>query len=536
MKTVKRGCRNRTTAPLYQKYHIIIGGRTMEAILKAKNICKSFIGVRALDHIDLTIKAGEIHCLAGENGCGKSTLVKCISGVYAPDEGEIEIAGTTYKTLTPVEAMNQGIQVIYQDLSLFGHMSVAENIAISKLKFENQKIISWKKIREIAKEQLDKIGVTMNLDDAVGEISMANRQMVAICRALAQDAKILFMDEPTTALTKVEVKNLMKVMLQLKEKGLAIIFISHKLDEVFEVADTITIFRNGKKVGDFNSEELDEKSLAYYMTGRKIEYPRYERKCQDNTPILEVENLTRKGQYENISMTVRPGDIIGLTGLLGSGRTEFAMSLFGLNKVQSGVIRVEGKETVIDSPMTAKRCGIALLPEDRFKQGLFIERKIKENISSAMINKICKKGIVNAKLENGNAKKYVEELKVRTPSVETVVGTLSGGNQQKVVIAKWIATEPKVFIMDTPTVGIDIGSKAEIYEQIHKFADEGMAIILISDEIQEIMANCNQVLVLAEGKCIRKLNEDDIKQEGVDKLISDLIGSQADDSTEEAAK
>ena len=498
----------------------------MEPILSASNISKSFIGVRALNNIDITINAGEIHCLAGENGCGKSTLVKCISGVYTPDEGTIQIEGQTCGSMTPIEAMNHGIQVIYQDLSLFQHMTVAENIAISKLKFENTKIINWKTIKAIAKEQLDKIGVTMDLDETVGEISMANKQMVAICRALAQNAKILFMDEPTTALTKTEVSHLMKVMLELKKKGLAIVFISHKLDEVFEVADKITIFRNGNKIGDFNSSDLDEKSLSYYMTGREIEYPRYHRTYKDNTPILSVEHLSRKGQYEDMSLTVRPGDIIGLTGLLGSGRTELAMSLFGLNKTQAGVIKVNGKEVDINSPMVAKKYGIALLPEDRSREGLFIERKIKENISAPIIDTICKKGIVNRKKENEIAEKYVEELKVRTPSIETVVGTLSGGNQQKVVISKWIATSPKVFIMDTPTVGIDIGSKAEIYEQIHKFADEGMAIILISDEIQEVMANCNRVLVMAHGKCVVELSEEDLMQEGADKHLAEIIGNQ----------
>lgn len=498
----------------------------MEPILSASNISKSFIGVRALNNIDITINAGEIHCLAGENGCGKSTLVKCISGVYTPDEGTIQIEGQTCGSMTPIEAMNHGIQVIYQDLSLFQHMTVAENIAISKLKFENTKIINWKTIKAIAKEQLDKIGVTMDLDETVGEISMANKQMVAICRALAQNAKILFMDEPTTALTKTEVSHLMKVMLELKKKGLAIVFISHKLDEVFEVADKITIFRNGNKIGDFNSSDLDEKSLSYYMTGREIEYPRYHRTYKDNTPILSVEHLTRKGQYEDMSLTVRPGDIIGLTGLLGSGRTELAMSLFGLNKTQAGVIKVNGKEVDINSPMVAKKYGIALLPEDKSREGLFIERKIKENISAPIIDTICKKGIVNRKKENEIAEKYVEELKVRTPSIETVVGTLSGGNQQKVVISKWIATSPKVFIMDTPTVGIDIGSKAEIYEQIHKFADEGMAIILISDEIQEVMANCNRVLVMAHGKCVVELSEEDLMQEGADKHLAEIIGNQ----------
>ena len=509
----------------------------MNPILCASNISKSFIGVRALNNIDITINTGEIHCLVGENGCGKSTLVKCISGVYEPDEGKIKINGKVYKSLTPVEAMNNGIQVIYQDLSLFQHMTVAENIAISKLKFEKNKIIDWKKVKAIAKEQLDKIGVRMDLDKTVGEISMANRQMVAICRALAQDAKILFMDEPTTALTKTEVNHLMKIMLELKERGLAIVFISHKLDEVFTVADTITIFRNGNKIGDFESKDLNEKSLSYYMTGREIEYQRYHRVCKNDDPIMEINHLTRKGHYENISMSVRPGDIIGLTGLLGSGRTELAMSLFGLNPPQNGEIKIKGKQTNISSPLVAKKCGIALLPEDRANQGLFIERKIKENISSALIDSICKKTIINKKEENEIAHKYVDELKVRASSVETVVGTLSGGNQQKVVIGKWIATKPKVFIMDTPTVGIDVGSKSEIYEQIHKFADSGMAIIFISDEIQEIMANCNRVIILKNGKCIKELEETDLEKDGANKMIADLISSRATEiSAEEAAK
>ncbi len=497
----------------------------MEPILSVNNLSKSFVGVRALNHIDLTINAGEIHCLAGENGCGKSTLVKCISGVYTADKGVIRIEGKEYKSLSPIEAIDKGIQVIYQDLSLFQHMTVAENIAISKLKSDKNKIVNWKKIKSIAQEQLDKIGVKMNLDETIGETSMANRQLVAICRALSQNAKILIMDEPTTALTKTEVDRLMQIMMDLKKKGLAIVFISHKLDEVFIVADTITIFRNGNKIGDFRSKDLDEKRLAFYMTGREIEYPRYHRTCKEDTPILEIENLTRKGQYEEINLTIRPGDIIGLTGLLGSGRTELAMSLFGLNKIQSGSIKVNGNQIDIKSPMEANQCGIALLPEDRFNQGLFVERKITENVSSALIDTICKRGMLNKKEESKIAKKYVEELKVRTPSIETVVGTLSGGNQQKVVIGKWTATNPKIFIMDTPTVGIDIGSKAEIYEQIHRFADNGMAIILISDEIQEILANCNMVLVLANGKCVRKFEEDELEEDGADIMLADIISN-----------
>lgn len=506
----------------------------MSAILTAKNITKTFIGVQALKNIDIEIQAGEIHCLAGENGCGKSTLVKCISGVYTPDGGEIVLNGNSYRTLNPTEAMNEGVQVIYQDLSLFQHMTVAENIAISKLQFEKNRFVNWKEVRRIAQEQLDKIDVKIKLDDRVGEISMANKQMVAICRALAQNARILFMDEPTTALTKTEVQHLMKVMLELKKKGLAIVFISHKLDEVFEVADKITIFRNGEKIGDFKSEELDEKSLAYYMTGREVRYVPYSRKHTDDTPVLEIEGLSRKGQYKNISFAVRKGDIIGLTGLLGSGRTELAMSLFGLNPTTAGRIRVNGKEVKISSPMAAKKQGIALLPEDRGTQGLFLERKIKENVSSSIIDRFVKKGILQKNQEDMTAEKYVRELKVRTPSIETVVGTLSGGNQQKVVIGKWTAMNPQLFIMDTPTVGIDIGSKAEIYEQIHKFADEGMAIILISDEIPEILANCNRVIIMAHGECAHIYEEEDLCREGISKEMAELISTQAAGAKEAA--
>lgn len=506
----------------------------MEQILCVKNLSKSFIGVKALKEINLSINKGEIHCLAGENGCGKSTLVKNISGVHTPDEGEIILNGNTYHALTPYQAMKEGVQVIYQDLSLFQHMTVAENIAISKLSFEKKRIVNWKEIKKIAKEQLDRIGVSIDMNQTVGELSMANRQLTAICRALAQDAKILFMDEPTTALTRKEVERLLKIIVELKKKGLAIVFISHKLDEIFSVADTITIFRNGEKIGDFSSKDLDEKSLSHYMTGREVEYPRYHRKCKDNQPIMEIEHLTRKDQYEDISISIRKGDIIGLTGLLGSGRTELAMSLFGLNRTQSGRIKVEGKEVKINSPMKAKEFGIALLPEDRFHQGLFIERKIKENVSSALVNALSNRGILNRKKEEKLAEECVKELKVRTPSIDTIIGTLSGGNQQKVVIGKWIATKPKVFIMDTPTVGIDIGSKAEIYEQIHKFADDGMAIIFISDEIQELMANCNKIVVLAEGKCVVTLNEDDLNQKDAAQKISDLISSGENTEIKEA--
>lgn len=497
----------------------------METILEAKQVSKSFVGVQALKDITIQIKQGEIHCLAGENGCGKSTLVKCFSGVYVPDGGKIIVNGKNYDQLTPTQAMREGIQVIYQDLSLFPHLTVEENIAIGKLKNEKAGLLDWRRVRKIAKEHLNRIGVQLDLEQPVEEISMANRQIVAICRALAQECKILFMDEPTTALTKTEVDRLLNIMVELKKRGMSIVFISHKLDEVFSVADVITIFRNGEKIGDFKSEELDKKSLSYYMTGREVEYPRYERKTKNDTPVLEVEHLTRNGQFQDISFSLRSGDILGVTGLLGAGRTELALSLFGLNPSHSGIVKVEGKECKITSPIAAKKYGIALLPEDRSVQGLFMNRMIMENVSSAIIKRLVRKGRLDKKEERKTARQFIQKLKVRTPSEETIIGTLSGGNQQKAVIGKWLATQPKIFIMDTPTVGIDIGSKAEIYEQIHRLAEEGMAIILISDEVQEILANCNRVMILADGKCSCMLEEEDLREKSESEMEA-LIGQQ----------
>ena len=487
----------------------------MKTILEAKNVGKSFVGVQALKNINIEIKMGEIHCLAGENGCGKSTLVKCFAGVYTPDLGEIIINGKTYRALTPVQAMQEGIQVIYQDLSLFQHLNVAENIAIGRLKTESKKLINWKYVKTIAEEQLKKIGVSLELDQKIEELSMANKQIVAICRALAQNCKILFMDEPTTALTNAEVERLLKIMIELKKNGMAIIFISHKLDEVFSVADNITIFRNGEKIGDFKSSELDKKSLAYYMTGREVEYPRYIRNEADDTPILEIENLTRKNQFKNISFSVRKGDIIGLTGLLGSGRTELALSLFGLNPSDSGIIKINGRECRITSPTVAKENGIALLPEDRFTQGLFMNREIKENTSSAMIEKLVYRFVMDKKREKEIAEQYIQELKVRTPSIETIIGTLSGGNQQKVLFGKWLAANPKLLIVDEPTRGVDVGAKSMIHSILRELADQGMAVWMISSELPEILGISDKIVVMHEGRCKAILENEGLTEEDV---------------------
>lgn len=507
-------------------------------ILVAENITKTFIGTRALDDVSVTIGKGEIRCLAGENGCGKSTFVKTVAGILTPDSGRISINGRHYHKLHAIDAINEGVQVIYQDLSLFTHMTVAENIVMNRLIAERNRFVNWKSVRRIAKEQLDLIGVTMDLNKTVGEISVANRQLVAICRALSLDTKILFMDEPTTALTNKEVGRLLSIVTDLKEKGLTIVFISHKLNEVFKVADNITIFRDGKKVGDFSTEALDEKSLVYHMTGRDVEYPRYTRTANGNEPVIEVEALTKKDNFEDISFSVREGDILGITGLLGSGRTELALSLFGLNPYDSGTIKFNGTPVKITCPQDALNLGIALLPEDRSTQSLFLNKSISENISSARIDKMkTKYGFVDSEAQRALASEQVRSLRVRTPSIDVPVRALSGGNQQKTVIAKWISTSPKLFILDTPTVGVDVGAKSEIYEQIHGFAKMGMAVILISDEFEEIKANCNKVLIMREGKIVCVLDENDVQsplfREHMDRVVNSGDPSEVPDESME---
>lgn len=495
-------------------------------ILIAENITKNFEGVRALNNVSIKINEGEIMCLAGQNGCGKSTIVKIIAGVYTPDEGTITIDGKKYNKLNPITAINEGIQVIYQDLSLFQHLTVAENIAMNKMIYDKKRFINWKEIREIAQKQLDEIGVNIDLDTPIRNISIANRQLVAICRALSLDAKILFMDEPTTALTKKEVNRLLSIVMELKKKGISVVFISHKLNEIFEISDRITILRDGNKVGDFNASELNPKSLSYYMTGREVEYPRYERTYSDDSKILEVKNLNKAGMYKNINFSIRKGDILGITGLLGSGRTEIALSLFGLNPPDSGEILIENKVVKINSPNDAMKYGIALLPEDRHSQGLFLQQSVKTNITSTILDKIKGKiGVINSKKQKNIATDTVYNMDVNNKNVNIEVKKLSGGNQQKVVIGKWIVTDPKLFILDTPTVGVDIGSKAEIYEKIHNYANNGMGIIIISDEIEEILANANKVLVMHDGEIIKYLDEDDLKKEDVQKRIFELINN-----------
>lgn len=495
-------------------------------IVELIDITKRFGNFTALEDINIMFRKGEIHCLAGENGCGKSTLVKIVSGTYKPNKGSIIINGKSYKETSPSVSMQEGIQVIYQDLSLFNHMSVAENIVLGRFRQNNVKMLSEKLIYEIAQEQIDKIGVNLNLRNHIIESSIGTRQLVAICRALCMDAKVLFMDEPTTALTNKEVDRLLSIMYELKQKGLSIVFISHKLDEVFRISDVVTVFRDGKKIGDFPSQDLNQKRLSYYMTGKEVSYPQYKRLSTNNKPFIEIKNFSKEGMYKNINLSICEGDIIGLVGLLGSGRTEMALSLFGLNKADCGEIVIDGKNVNIKNPSDALEQGIALLPEDRATEGLFLERNISVNVTSAIIKSMCSKlGFFKFDKEKVQAVNDIANLNIRTTSENKLAGQLSGGNQQKVVLAKWLATKPRLFIMDNPTVGIDIGSKAEIYEVTQNLAHQNMSILLLSDEIDELISNCNKVAVMSKGQIVTILNEQDLKRPDIHNYINTIVST-----------
>lgn len=495
-------------------------------IVEAEHLSKSYVGVQALDDVSITIKEGEIKCLAGENGCGKSTFVKIIAGVETCTSGTIRINGKEMTKHSAKDAIDEGIQVIFQDLSLFDAMSVADNIAMNKLIKEGKPLTNRKEIRRIAQEALDLIGVKIPLDAQIQELSIANRQLIAICRALALDARLLFMDEPTTALTKNEVDSLLKIVLGLKARGIAVVFISHKLDEVMRIADSITVIRDGHKIGDFQASEIDSRKLAYYMTGRQVDYQQYEREFEDDGKLLELKNLTRKGNYENISLDVRRGDILGLTGLLGAGRTELALSIFGMNKPDSGEIFIEGEKVEIHCPEDAIDLGIGLVPEERGVQGLFLQKSVNENVAAAILKRLKgKMGNINSNSSRKLAKDAIDQFRIKVYSEDTVINTLSGGNQQKALIARWAASDPKLFILDTPTVGIDIGSKAEIYEYIQKFSSQGMGIILISDEVEEIVSNCNRVIVMFDGKIVKEYTEDEMKAPDIRNQINTLVES-----------
>ena len=478
-----------------------------EYLLKAVDISKSFAGVKALTGVSLEIKPGEIHCLAGENGCGKSTLIKVICGVYQPDSGYIEFNGKKYNHITPLESIAMGIQVIYQDFSIFPNLTVMENLAINTELAAGRKFVNKRHMRQVAREALSKINFEMDLDRLVGTLTVAEKQMVAICRALMFNAKLIIMDEPTTALTKKEVRALFDIILKLKAQGIAILFVSHKLNEVFEISERFTIFRSGKLIVSGNTADLDDKKFSYYMTGREFENEKFKPSYQSSENVLEVKHLTLPGAFTDVSFGLRRGEILGITGLLDSGRTELALALFGLRRAKSGEIWKDGKQVTIHSVTDAIANRIGYVPEDRLSEGLFLSQSIADNIVISEIDQLSKAlSIVDRKATAAEIDKWVKEMAIATPDPKNACSTLSGGNQQRIVLAKWLACKPDVLILNGPTVGVDIGSKHDIHKILQRLADQGMAVIIISDDLPEVLENCSDLLVMKGGKIVAKLD------------------------------
>jgi len=468
-------------------------------------IGKHFGGVRALAGVDLTVRRGEVHCLIGENGSGKSTLIKILSGNTAPDPGgRIAIDGHEIENLTAQEATRRGIQVIYQDLSLFPNLTVAENIAFADhLRRPVVGLASRARLREGARHATARIGVTLPLDRTVGALSIANRQLVAICRALAADARLVVMDEPTASLTRHEVQALLRIVADLRARGIATLFVSHRLDEITSIAERITVLRDGVKVDTVDAAGMTEARLAHLLAGIEQEATLPPTRVATNAQParLAVRALTRSGEFEDISFSVAPGEILGLTGLLGAGRTELALCLFGMTAPESGSIHLDGEPLALGSNRDAIAAGIAYVPEDRLALGLVLDHSIATNITLAVLPRLASRlGLIDRARHNAAVAHWIAALRIKAPLPGNAVATLSGGNQQRVVLAKWMATQPKVLILDSPTVGVDIAAKQGIYDIMADLARQGVSIILISDEIPEVLHHSHRVLLLRAGR------------------------------------
>lgn len=491
-----------------------------EFLLEMKNISKSFSGVHALDNVNFAVRPGRVMCLAGENGCGKSTLVKIISGVYTKDAGEVWFEGKKITKITPAEATQLGIQVIYQDLSIFPNLTVRENLAINSEITAKKRFVNRKRMDATAKEALSKIGHDIDLDAKMGDLSVADKQLIAICRALLFNAKFIIMDEPTTALTKKEVDALFRTVCKLRDTGIAIMFISHKIEEIFEIADDVAIMRNGKNVYLGTTADITPKEFTFYMTGRQLTDDHFVPKNISKDPVLEVRNLSLEGSYDDVSFELRKGEILGITGLLGSGRTELALSLFGLNKPTGGEILLNGKKVNISSPMTAQDLHIGYVPEDRLTEGLCLLQPIADNITLSSLKRLSSKmGLIKRKDILDDANIWVDKLSIATDDACKAASTLSGGNQQKIVLAKWLSNALDVLILNGPTVGVDVGAKQDIHQLVHCLANDGLAVIIISDDLAEVVTNCNRVIVMKDGKIVGHMESEEISNQAVLDII-----------------
>lgn len=485
-----------------------------DELMRLQNVSKTFGGVAALRDVSLSLRRGEIHCIAGQNGSGKSTLIKVMSGVLRPNSGTIKIDGKEMSTWTPREAIEAGIQVIYQDFSLFGNLTVAENLALSTLLRNGARIVGHKQVVDIADQAVGRLGVTLDLHRDVGALPVAGKQLVAIGRALMSSPRLLIMDEPTTALTGHEIETLLHVVREIRRRGVTVIFISHKMREVLEISDRVTVLRNGGIVASGDVTDFDEASITRAVTGLEHREERFHYESQGGgPPRLEVRGLSLSGRLHEINLSVMAGEIVGLCGLLGSGRTELALTLFGMHPNYSGDILVDGQPIALPSVQAAVRHGIGYVPEDRLSEGLFFGVSIAENILAAKIGAAIKLGLDRQQIQ-ADATAMLDEMQVAGSS-ERPVETLSGGNQQRVVLGRWLLTKPRILVLNGPTVGVDVGAKATIHRVIRRLAAQGLGVLIISDEVPELIENCNRVVTMHQGRIVEVFETAGLREEDV---------------------
>ncbi|GGD98902.1 putative ribose/galactose/methyl galactoside import ATP-binding protein 2 [Aureimonas endophytica] len=470
-------------------------------ILALKDVSKAFGPVQVLRGVDFDLRAGEVHALMGENGAGKSTMIRLMSGAHQPNAGTVEVDGRALRLAGPREAQDLGIAVVHQELLLFPAMTVAENIFLGHAPKNARGLIDWGAMRERARAILDRLDCPeLDVDESVGRLSVANRQRVEIARALSREARVIIMDEPTAALAEADVRRLLDVTRSLRADGVGIVYVSHRMNEIFEISDRVTVLRDGKTIATKPTGEVTEGSLISMMVGREIDQLFPKEEIPIGETVLEVENLSHGTKVRNVSFAVRAGEILGIAGLVGSGRTELAQTIFGITPATEGEIRIDGKPVKVGSVREAIAHRIAYVPEDRAQHGLVRPQTIRENVSMAILDRLTRRSVVDTGREKVLAAEAIRRFAIRARGPGQVVAQLSGGNQQKVVIAKWLATEPRILILDEPTRGVDVGAKTEIHKLMNELARTGIAIVMISSELPEVLGMSDRVLVMNGGR------------------------------------
>ena len=494
--------------------------------IELRGVSKSFAGIKAVSDVSFDVRSGEVHALLGENGAGKSTLIKIMAGLHQPDSGEIKVNGNIIRFASPREAHAAGIATVHQELLLFPELTVAENIFLAQTPKTAWRTLDWTVMRRRARELLDSLDShELDIDQKVASLSVANRQRIEIARALAQDARVLIMDEPTAALAEADVRRLMDIVRSLKARGVSIIYVSHRMPEIFALADRVTVLRDGAHVGTMDIGEVNESQLVSLMVGRPVDKLYPPRQGEAGAVALELRNVGYRNVVRDISLTVKRGEILGLAGLVGSGRTETALTIFGITPATSGEILIDGKPVHIASPEVARDLGIAYIPEDRGSQGLIKSHSISENVALANLRRLTRGILIDTGRMAQEARKAIARFGIRARGPEQIVRQLSGGNQQKVVLGKWLATNPRILVMDEPTRGIDVGAKAEIHVLMRNLAAEGMAILMISSELPEMLGMSDRVMVMNGGRIVTELAGKDATPEAVGAAMTLTTGA-----------